>query len=109
MLRISALHPTQVFFPVVEGEQTLLGLVDMQHIETLRGEPSLEQLVVAADVMRPALSLRTEDDLRSALELMHQEGIREVPVLDADEKLVGFIDEGAIAQAYLRASMPGPV
>lgn len=37
---------------------------------------------------------------------MHQEGLRQVPVLDSDDRIVGFIDEGAIAQAYLRASMP---
>jgi chloride channel protein, CIC family len=108
MLRVSASHPTQLIFPVVEGQKTLVGMVDVQHIETLRSEPSLEQLVLAADIMRPGLTLKTEDDLRSALELMHQEGIREVPVLDTDDRLVGFIDEGAIARAYLRASIPNP-
>ena len=106
MVRVRALHPSQTIFPVVDVSRKLLGVIDAPHIEMLRDEPSLEHIVPASDIMRPALALRTEDDLRAALELMHQEGLRQVPVVDSDDRIVGFIDEGAIAQAYLRASMP---
>jgi len=53
------------------------------------------------------ISVHPDDDLRRALEVMLANGIREVPVTDAAGCFLGFIDEAAIASAYVRPS-PSP-
>lgn len=98
-------HPSQVF-PVTDDGGKLLGLITAEDIAVLRTESTLADVVTAVDIMRPALGLRTEDDLRYALELMREEGLRELPVLDDEERVVGFVDQVSIAHAYLGASAP---
>jgi CIC family chloride channel protein len=100
MTAASTAHPAQVF-PVTDENNKLLGLVTAEDLAVLRSEPSLSDVVTAVDIMRPALGLRTEDDLRFALELMREEGLRELPVLDDEEHVVGFVDQVSIAHAYL--------
>jgi predicted transcriptional regulator len=58
--------------------------------------------------MRPPTSIRSDEDLRTAFELMRDEGLRELPVMSAEGKIIGFIDEASIIDAFLRASRPKP-
>jgi CBS domain-containing protein len=44
------------------------------------------------------------DDLRTIFELMRAEGLREIPVVDEDNGVLGLVDEGDVAQVYLRAT-----
>jgi CIC family chloride channel protein len=96
----------QGVFPVLDDKGKLLGLITRDEIAMLQSEPGLELVINAADLMRPPVGVKTNDDLRTAFELMRTEGLRELPVLDDSGHLVGFIDEGVIAHAYLRASGP---
>jgi predicted transcriptional regulator len=63
-------------------------------------------VVNAADMMRPPASVRVSEDLRVVFELLRAERLRELPVVDAQQKVIGLIDEATIAQAYLRATTP---
>ena len=56
----------------------------------------------AADIMRPPVVLRPRDDLRTALESMLSHELRQLPVVDDEGKVQGFVDEAAIARVYLR-------
>jgi CIC family chloride channel protein len=104
MLRASEAHHDQKTFPIVDASLKLVGVVTSDEIMLLRGEPHLELLVTALDVMRPAVAVRTTDDLRTIYELMRAEALREVPVIDDDGGVLGLIDEGDVAQVYLRAT-----
>ena len=97
---------TQAVFPVLGTKEELLGLITSDELGMLAAEPDVALLVNAADLMRPPVFVRASDDVRKAFELMRAEGLSELPVLDEGGKIIGFIDEAAIAQAYLRASGP---
>jgi CIC family chloride channel protein len=94
----------QHVFPVLDSSETIVGLVSSDDLAILEAEPSLSRLITASDIMRPAASVRVDDTLFTALELMRAEQLPELPVLDDDGKLLGFIDETTIAGAYLRES-----
>ncbi len=94
----------QDVFPVLDAEGRVAGAITHEELRMLSQDPDLGLVVVATDLMRPPLGVTLDTALRSALELMRAEGVRELPVLDADRRVVGFIDEGAVARAYLRAA-----
>jgi chloride channel protein, CIC family len=100
-------HARQLVFPVLD-QGKLVGVIYADDLEVLRTEPELEHVVNASDLMRPPLSVRTDDDLRTAFELMRTEGVHELPVQNSHGAIIGFIDEAAIVEAFLRASGPRP-
>jgi CBS domain-containing protein len=52
----------------------------------------------------PPVALRADDDLRAATEALLTRGLREMPVLDAEGRLVGHLDEADISRWYLEAT-----
>jgi CIC family chloride channel protein len=96
----------QVAFPVVDASRALVGVIYAEDLAVLRAEPELLPVVNAADLMRPALAVREDADLRGAFELMRDERLRELPVVDAEGHLVGANDEASIVDAFLRATAP---
>jgi len=106
LLSVTAAANRQVAFPVLDATEQLVGLIYGEDLAVLRSEPELEGVVNAADLMRPPTSVRSDEDLRTAFELMRNEGVRELPVLDHTGRVVGFIDEASIVEAFMRASGP---
>ena len=96
----------QVAFPVLDADEKLAGLIFHEDLAVLRSDPELLVVVNAADLMRPPTSVRADEDLRTAFELMRDEGLHELPVLDDHGHVAGFIDEASIVEAFLRASGP---
>jgi CIC family chloride channel protein len=94
----------QQVFPVIDQDRRLVGLITTADLAALAAEPELELLVSAADLMRPPIALHTDDGLLTALELMDAHGLRELPVLDSEGRVVGIIDDATIVQAHLRAA-----
>ncbi|HEY6005504.1 MAG TPA: chloride channel protein, partial [Anaeromyxobacter sp.] len=92
----------QEIFPVLDGER-LLGIITLADLISIASQPHLDGIANAADVMRPPVALRQDDDLRTAFEAMLAEGVRELPAVDAAGRIVGFVDETSIAHAYAMA------
>jgi CIC family chloride channel protein len=92
----------QEVFPVLDASGALAGVVTGEEARLLDAEPGLERLVNAADVMRAPVSVGLGDDLHVALRAMHRSGLARLPVLDDEGRVVGLVDEAAIAKAYLR-------
>ncbi|MBI5068749.1 MAG: chloride channel protein [Deltaproteobacteria bacterium] len=97
----------QELFPVVTGVR-LVGMVTLADLVALSSEPHLGGLVNAADVMRAPVQLRREDGLRTAFEAMLENGVRELPVTDEEERLLGFVDERSIAHACGKVAAGAP-
>jgi CIC family chloride channel protein len=98
---LDKLDGRQEVFPVVD-EGRLVGIVTIDDLALLASEAEmLHSLVKAADVMRPPLAVRPEDELSSALQTMLSEGLRELPLVDASGRVIGLIQETAIAHAYV--------
>ena len=102
----SAFPPGQRVFPVMNAANHLVGLVTRDELALLDAEPSLSLLVTASDIMRSPASVRVNDSLLTALDLMRAERLPELPILGLDGRLIGFIDEATIANAYLHVSDP---
>ena len=97
---------SQSVFPVEAEDGRLVGLITPLDVTRLESSATPGPGETAAEIMRPAIAVRFDDDLRSAFELMRAESLSEVPVCDADGRVVGFIDEVSVARAFLRASSP---
>jgi CIC family chloride channel protein len=93
---------TQHVFPVLDAERRLLGIVTPEELRVLDSEPDLLPIATASDLMRAPVSVKPDEDLRRALELMLENGIREIPVTDAASHFLGFVDETTIANVYVR-------
>ncbi len=93
----------QTVFPVLDESGSVVGIITSAEIRVLMTEPELLDLANASDLMRPPVTVTVQDSLRSALERMHNESVRELPVVDDAGRVVGFIDEGALAHLYLES------
>jgi chloride channel protein, CIC family len=95
----------QMVFPVLDDREQLVGIVTSDDLDLLAHETDLGSLVTASDLMRTAVSVRAEDNLRTAFEMMRTEGVPQVPVVDLAGRFVGFIDEATIAREYLQKNV----
>lgn len=104
MLRRSLDVGWQDVFPVLDDAGKMVGMVSAVSLRLMASDPALTAMTVAADAMQPPVSLAAFDPLRTAVELMVANELREIPVVDAAGQIVGFIDESDIGKAYLEAS-----
>jgi chloride channel protein, CIC family len=98
-------HATwQDVFPVLSAEGTMAGVIDAQVLRTLAAERSALPVTIAADLMTAPISVLPSDTLPLALRLMLEHGVREIPVNNAEGRIVGFLDEADVTRAYLEAT-----
>jgi CIC family chloride channel protein len=102
----------QDVFPVIDGDGKMIGMITGDSLRELGSSPESHAWTVAADLMQAPATVRAEDDLRSAAQVMLEKALREIPVVAADGKILGFLDEADVAKAYLgatqeRAKRPG--
>ena len=95
-------------FPVQDRVGVLVGIIRAEALLVLAGQPESALYTIAADIMEPPASLRTTDTLREASRLMLQRKLPELPVVDAAGRILGYLDETAIARTYMEASGQDP-
>jgi CIC family chloride channel protein len=95
----------QDVFPV-EEQGTLRGMITADALRMLVLDRDVDKWTIAADIMVPPVTVRPDDSLRAATSILLQNGIRELPVVDPQGRIVGFLDEADIAKAYLEATPP---
>jgi len=104
----------QGVFPIVDPRQGgLMGVVDGWALRRAVGEQGIDEMLVAADFLSPALTARPDDALDEVVERMSQAGYDEVLVVADDEQatLVGLLSRREIVSAYHRemlAAAPQP-
>ena len=78
-------------------------------IVLIEGPPDAAEVLPLAghEAMRPPVALREHELASRALELMTSIGVRELPVVDDDQHVLGVIDEAAIAHEYVRVRAAG--
>ncbi|MET0283034.1 MAG: chloride channel protein [Polyangiales bacterium] len=102
LVRVTSAGGWQDTFPVLDGAGQLAGLIDTTIVFAAANQEDGEWLL-AADVMLPPTRLTPSDDLRRATERMVESGLRELPVIERDGRVVGFLDEADIARSYVKA------
>lgn len=93
----------QDVFPVVDDGKKMIGIVSVDALRVLAADQKDALGVIAADIMQPVVSVRPEDDLREATQCLVANGLREIPVVNANAEVVGFLDERDVAKLYLGA------
>ncbi len=91
----------QEVFPVVDQQGRLVGLVTSEVTHILAAQPEEARWIIVADLMQPPVSVRKDDDLRTATELLLANHLREIPVVDDEGRVVGFLDEAEVAKIHL--------
>lgn len=104
----------QGVFPIVDPHHGgLIGVVDGWALRRTVGESGIDEMLVAADFLAPALTARPDDALDQVVEWMSKAGYDEVVVVadDAKATLVGILSRREIVSAYHRemlAAAPHP-
>jgi CIC family chloride channel protein len=94
----------QDVFPVLDDAGKMLGIITSESLRVIASERELEGMMLAADIIQPAVSLSPESDLRRAVESMQANTLRELPVIDGEGRIVGLLDEADITRAYMAAT-----
>jgi len=92
----------QTTFPVLEATR-LRGLVTSAAVQAVRADDDLNTLTVAADLMQAPVVVRPQDDLRTAAAAMLTGALKQIPVVDPDGMVVGFLEEVDVTRAYVAA------
>jgi CBS domain-containing protein len=91
---------------VVDGAGKLCGIVTHDELLALRSAPELVPLTTASDLMRTPVFVRGDDDLAHVIDQMLTSGLRELPVVDHEGRLLGCVDDQSVAHAHQRKA-PG--
>ncbi|HVV81848.1 MAG TPA: chloride channel protein [Kofleriaceae bacterium] len=103
LVAVSEAAGRQEVFPVVDANERVVGIITLADLAELMGQPDLGDLVRAVDLMQAPTVLLADDSASRALTLMHQTGLRQLPIVDEDRHVVGLIDEVTIARVLLDA------
>ena len=93
------------YFPVVDDENLLTGIVSFQDIRSVLFEEDLKGLVrVKYLLSRNVIVLKENDNLNTAIERFAVKDIGELPVVSTinDRKIVGMLKRGDVMSAYNR-------
>ena len=94
----------QDVFPVVDASRAIVGLVSASSLQALARDGSEAAVIVAADVMQPPVTVHLDDDLRTVTERLLARGLREIPVVDRDGAIIGFLDEDELVKVQMHAA-----
>jgi CIC family chloride channel protein len=99
-------YPLQDVFPVVSGDGVLRGMVSGEALRSLAASRDDLGWALAADLMRPAVSVVASTSVWDAARLMLAQSSREAVVVDPSGKVLGLVDEADVFRAYLKAQAP---
>jgi CBS domain-containing protein len=87
--------------PVIENEQTkkLIGIVTDRDLTLKIVAKGLDAKSTKVETVmtRKVITCRADDDLQKALDAMAEHQLRRIPVVDADNKIVGIIAQADVA------------
>ena len=93
----------QHYFPVMDGEERLVGIFSINDIRGVLFSPEIEQLVVMKDVGTSDIILTTpEEDLNAVLKKFTTRNIDSLPVVRADDHgvLLGMLNRREVITFY---------
>ncbi len=101
----TASESDSLFYPVIDEESRLIGIISFPKIKNLFIMEGLENLVLASDLMTDVLAVTVpEARLTEALDKMKEVEMEVLPVVSTDEnhRLVGMIEQRRIQQVLGR-------
>ncbi|MBN2466261.1 cation:proton antiporter [candidate division WOR-3 bacterium] len=81
-----------VYFPVVEENGSLLGVITLERLKAVLNLPDVGSFIVAEDIVEPVhFTVQPDTSLQEANQLMKDRGRDFLVVLDADQRVTGFL------------------
>jgi CIC family chloride channel protein len=100
VLEALARRGSQRVIVVVDDAGRVRGVIPAEIEPSLRASDELGW-AIAADVMQSQLAVALEADLRDAAALLVASGLGELPVVDGDGRVVGFVEEEDLVRAWV--------
>jgi len=97
---------THSYFPVVNGEKELVGIISLRDIRHILLEEGLMDLVIAKDIMtEDVITLTSDQNLYDAMGTFGIKDIGQLPVVDKDnaKRVVGMLKRTDVIVAYNNA------
>ncbi len=93
---------SQICYPVVNNDGQLLGQFSIYEVKEIIADTAMMgELVTARDVMRKKVKMvGMDEELNSVLIKFSHQNISELPVIDADRRVIGLISEHEILKIY---------
>jgi len=88
------------FFPVVDEDFRLSGILEVRNLREVLFEDSLWDLLVVGELASPPVSVGMDETLYHALTLFLQSGHAQIPVMDSEMGLAGFLRFQDLMEAY---------
>ena len=86
-----------IYYPVVDHDKRLLGIITVDHIKTTFMEAGLSELLKAVDLMEPVPATAKPEEMVSAVkEILGRYNLEYLPVVDREDKIVGFIERRSL-------------
>lgn len=96
-------HSTRNLFPVTDNEGHLVGVVLLDDIRNIMFRPDLyRRMYVNKFMTAPAAKIVIGQNMESVMKTFDDTGAWNLPVVDADDKYVGFVSKSKIFNSYRR-------
>lgn len=98
----------QETFPVLDKEGRMTGVVDWDDIRRVLGdEMTILDLLIAEDLERPAVTIRLEDTLLTAVQKINASDVSELVIVEEadDTKPLATLSHNMVLRAYNRATL----
>ncbi|MFC1476940.1 chloride channel protein [candidate division KSB1 bacterium] len=91
-------------YPVIDEQNKLVGMVKANEVRLLYKEHQASTLVVAHDLIAPAVTVSPSDSLFTALRRAHEQNVRDLVVVDENDaaQVIGILSSNDIITAYDR-------
>lgn len=90
-------------FPVLDDEQRLLGVVLLDDIRNIMFRPDLyKRMYVRKFMTTPPAKIRIGDPMETVMKTFDDTGAWNLPVIDEQERYVGFVSKSKIFNSYRR-------
>ncbi len=84
---------TNLYYPVVDAGKRLRGIISVDNIKNIFMEAGLSDLLLAVDVMEPAIaSVTPESSISEIKELLNRYHLEYLPVMRKENSIAGFIE-----------------
>jgi CBS domain-containing protein len=108
--RLTGLVPVRLLvndiFLKVVPEEFLGVILDVDDVLEYAGHVAAR---TAGDIMKPPVGVKAGQTVRDAFETMHKARLNGLPVLDEDNRVVGYVDQLELLLAWMRATGREPL
>ncbi|MBZ4192531.1 chloride channel protein [Niabella beijingensis] len=87
-------------FAVVDEKEKLSGVLTLDDLRPVMFVPDPDQIRIASLMKAPPVLIYLDDDMLQTIQAFDKTGAWQLPVIDRDERFIGFISKSTILSSY---------